>query len=67
MEKHLDDYIRQCSRMKVKAPEEAWLVAYLIDAVTGCILHRVTHHGAQGPVHRVVSAYKDVWGFGGWG
>uniref|UniRef100_A0A0E0KZZ2 ER membrane protein complex subunit 1 n=1 Tax=Oryza punctata TaxID=4537 RepID=A0A0E0KZZ2_ORYPU len=32
------------------APEEAWLVAYLIDAVTGRILHRVTHHGAQGPV-----------------
>ncbi|XP_006654166.1 ER membrane protein complex subunit 1 [Oryza brachyantha] len=37
------------------APEEAWLVAYLIDAVTGRILHRVTHHGAQGPVHAVVS------------
>lgn len=35
------------------APEEAWLVAYLIDAVTGRILHRVTHHGAQGPVHAV--------------
>ncbi|KAG8084795.1 hypothetical protein GUJ93_ZPchr0010g8563 [Zizania palustris] len=37
------------------APEESWLVAYLIDAVTGRILHRVTHHGAQGPVHAVVS------------
>ncbi|XP_024314379.1 ER membrane protein complex subunit 1 isoform X2 [Brachypodium distachyon] len=37
------------------APEEASLVAYLIDAVTGRILHRVTHHGAQGPVHAVVS------------
>ncbi|KAL6865265.1 hypothetical protein ACP4OV_016416 [Aristida adscensionis] len=36
-------------------PEEASLVAYLIDAVTGRILHRVTHHGAQGPVHAVVS------------
>jgi ER membrane protein complex subunit 1 len=34
-------------------PEEASLVAYLIDAVTGRILHRVTHHGAQGPVHAV--------------
>ncbi|KAF6994173.1 hypothetical protein CFC21_010937 [Triticum aestivum] len=37
------------------APEEASLVAYLIDAVSGRILHRVTHHGAQGPVHAVVS------------
>ncbi|XP_066361981.1 uncharacterized protein [Miscanthus floridulus] len=36
-------------------PEEASLVAYLIDAVTGRILHRVTHHGAQGPVHAVLS------------
>ncbi|XP_062179551.1 uncharacterized protein LOC133884219 isoform X2 [Phragmites australis] len=37
------------------SPEEASLVAYLIDAVTGRILHRVTHHGARGPVHAVVS------------
>ncbi|KAJ4794493.1 ER membrane protein complex subunit 1 [Rhynchospora pubera] len=37
------------------APDEAWLVAYLIDTVTGRILHRVTHQGAQGPVHAVVS------------
>ncbi|OAY79607.1 ER membrane protein complex subunit 1 [Ananas comosus] len=36
-------------------PDEASLVAYLIDAVTGRILHRVTHQGAQGPVHAVVS------------
>ncbi|KAH7658285.1 Quinoprotein alcohol dehydrogenase-like protein [Dioscorea alata] len=36
-------------------PEEASLVAYLIDAVTGRILHRVTHQGAQGPIHAVVS------------
>ncbi|XP_020276336.1 ER membrane protein complex subunit 1 [Asparagus officinalis] len=36
-------------------PEEAWLVAYLIDAVTGRVLHRVTHQGAQGPIHAVVS------------
>lgn len=34
-------------------PEESWLVAYLIDTVTGRILHRVTHHGAHGPVHAV--------------
>ncbi|CAO2832417.1 unnamed protein product [Amaranthus hypochondriacus] len=25
-------------------PDEAWLVVYLIDTVTGRILHRVTHH-----------------------
>jgi ER membrane protein complex subunit 1 len=37
-------------------PEEASLVAYLIDAITGRILHRVTHHGAQGPVHAVSTA-----------
>lgn len=34
-------------------PEESWLIAYLIDTVTGRILHRMTHHGAQGPVHAV--------------
>jgi len=31
------------------------LVVYLIDTVTGRILHRVTHHGSQGPVHAVFS------------
>ncbi|KAJ6793419.1 ER membrane protein complex subunit 1 [Iris pallida] len=36
-------------------PEEAWLVIYLIDAVTGRILHRVTHQGAQGPICAVMS------------
>ncbi|CAN6456569.1 unnamed protein product [Victoria cruziana] len=36
-------------------PDEAWLVAYLIDTVTGRILHRVTHLGAQGPVNAVFS------------
>ncbi|KAH7857904.1 hypothetical protein Vadar_017779 [Vaccinium darrowii] len=36
-------------------PEESWLVVYLIDTVTGRILHRVTHHGSQGPVHAVFS------------
>ncbi|XP_074276504.1 uncharacterized protein LOC141600222 [Silene latifolia] len=36
-------------------PEESWLVAYLIDTVTGRVLHRVTHHGAQGPVRAVFS------------
>ncbi|OMO61903.1 Quinonprotein alcohol dehydrogenase-like-superfamily [Corchorus capsularis] len=36
-------------------PEESWLVAYVIDTVTGRILHRVTHHGSQGPVQAVFS------------
>lgn len=36
-------------------PDEAWLVAYLIDTIAGRILHRMTHHGAQGPVHAVSS------------
>ncbi|KAK1550630.1 hypothetical protein Q3G72_022239 [Acer saccharum] len=36
-------------------PEESSLVAYLIDTVSGRILHRMTHHGAQGPVHAVFS------------
>ncbi|CAL0327297.1 unnamed protein product [Lupinus luteus] len=36
-------------------PEEAWLVIYIIDTVTGRILHRMTHHGCQGPVHAVFS------------
>jgi hypothetical protein len=42
------------------APEEASLVAYLIDAVSGRILHRVTHHGAQGPVHAVSFTFYPV-------
>ncbi|XP_057737803.1 uncharacterized protein LOC130955045 [Arachis stenosperma] len=36
-------------------PEEAWLVIYILDTVTGRILHRMTHHGCQGPVHAVFS------------
>ncbi|WCJ29438.1 ER membrane protein complex subunit 1 [Euphorbia peplus] len=36
-------------------PEESSLVAYVIDTITGRILHRVTHHGAHGPVHAVFS------------
>ncbi|KAG8363859.1 hypothetical protein BUALT_Bualt19G0066400 [Buddleja alternifolia] len=35
--------------------DESSLVVYLIDTVTGCILHRMTHHGSQGPVHAVFS------------
>ncbi|KAL2940085.1 ER membrane protein complex subunit 1 [Bienertia sinuspersici] len=36
-------------------PDESWLVVYLIDTITGRILHRVTHHGTQGPVRAVFS------------
>ncbi|KAM7277484.1 hypothetical protein ACFE04_019350 [Oxalis oulophora] len=36
-------------------PDESWLVVYLIDTVTGRILHRMTHYGSQGPVHAVFS------------
>ncbi|GFS44909.1 catalytics [Actinidia rufa] len=36
-------------------PGESWLVVYLIDTVTGRILHRMTHHGARGPVHAILS------------
>jgi len=31
------------------------VVAYLIDSVTGQILHRITHPSMQGPVHAVLS------------
>lgn len=34
-------------------PEESWLTVYLLDTITGRILHRMTHHGSQGPVHAV--------------
>lgn len=44
------------------APEEASLMAYLIDAVSGRILHRVTHHGAQGPVHAVSITWLFIVG-----
>ncbi|KAL3628413.1 hypothetical protein CASFOL_027459 [Castilleja foliolosa] len=36
-------------------PDESSLVVYLIDTVTGRILHRMTHHGSQGPVQAVLS------------
>ncbi|XP_057467683.1 LOW QUALITY PROTEIN: uncharacterized protein LOC130757055 [Actinidia eriantha] len=36
-------------------PEESWLVVYVLDTVTGRILHRMIHHGSQGPVHAVFS------------
>ncbi|XP_021907584.1 ER membrane protein complex subunit 1 isoform X2 [Carica papaya] len=37
------------------SPEESWIIVYIIDTVTGRILHRMTHHGSQGPVHAVFS------------
>ncbi|XP_071704847.1 uncharacterized protein [Rutidosis leptorrhynchoides] len=36
-------------------PDESVLVVYLVDTVTGRILHRMTHIGSQGPVHAVLS------------
>ncbi|CAM6003737.1 unnamed protein product [Sphagnum balticum] len=36
------------------SPEDSTVVAYLIDTVTGRILHRVTHPSMQGPVHAAV-------------
>ncbi|XP_076955641.1 uncharacterized protein LOC143630543 [Bidens hawaiensis] len=36
-------------------PDESVLVVYLVDTVTGRILHRMTHLGSQGPVHAVLS------------
>lgn len=41
-------------------PDEAWVVAYLIDVVTGRLLHRVIHQGAQGPIHAVSGDIKLV-------
>ncbi|CAI9097878.1 OLC1v1034391C2 [Oldenlandia corymbosa var. corymbosa] len=36
-------------------PDESKLVVHLVDTITGRILHRMTHHGSQGPVHAVFS------------
>ena len=41
-------------------PEESTLVVYLIDTIIGCVLHRMTHHGAQGPVHAVSFAIQSA-------
>lgn len=35
------------------SPEENWLVVYVIDTVTGQILHRLRHPSMHGPVHAV--------------
>lgn len=36
-------------------PEDSSLTAYILDTVSGRVLHRVTHGSTQGPVHAVVS------------
>lgn len=36
-------------------PEESWLVAYIIDTVTGRVLHRLIHNNMQGPVYAVMA------------
>ncbi|KAK4348448.1 hypothetical protein RND71_031203 [Anisodus tanguticus] len=36
-------------------PEDSWLFVYLVDTITGRVLHRMSHHGCQGPVHAVFS------------
>lgn len=38
-------------------PEDSTLVAYLIDTVSGRILHRVSHPNMQGPVHAVSNTH----------
>lgn len=39
-------------------PEESIMVAYLIDTVSGRILHRVSHPNMQGPVHAVSNLFQ---------
>lgn len=45
------------------SPEESWLVAYIIDTVTGGIIHRVKHPNMHGPVHAVFSENWVVYHF----
>ncbi len=45
------------------SPEDSTVVAYLIDSVTGQILHCVTHPSMQGPVHVVLSLVFVFFGF----
>lgn len=50
-------------------PEESTMVAYLIDTVTGRILHRVAHPNTQGPVHAVSDSFAgllEIWYFMEW-
>eukprot|EP00271_Cylindrocystis_brebissonii_P014454 TRINITY_DN357_c0_g2_i14.p1 TRINITY_DN357_c0_g2~~TRINITY_DN357_c0_g2_i14.p1 ORF type:complete len:1028 (+),score=203.40 TRINITY_DN357_c0_g2_i14:1032-4115(+) len=37
------------------SPDEAWLTAYVIDTVTGRILHKAVHPGMQAPVQAVMA------------
>lgn len=43
--------------MGAAIPEDSTLVAYLIDTITGRILHRVSHPNMQGPVHAVSNTH----------
>lgn len=43
------------SQVGAVSPEEKTLVVYLVDTVTGRILHRVSHPNMQGLVHAVLS------------
>lgn len=40
------------------SPEESWMFVNVIDTVTGRILYRMIHHGAQGPVHAVSMIFR---------
>lgn len=42
-------------------PEESTMVAYLIDTVSGRILHRVSHPNMQGPVHAVSNISSSLF------
>lgn len=44
-------------------PEESTMVAYLIDTVSGRILHRISHPNMQGPVHAVSNLCSLVSSF----
>ncbi|GMH10806.1 hypothetical protein Nepgr_012647 [Nepenthes gracilis] len=46
---------KAAGRIGSVTPDESWLVVYLINTVTGRILHRMTHLGSQGPVNAVFS------------
>ena len=41
---------RDAGPIGTTVPNEDWLVAYLIDTVTGWILYQVTHQGMEGHV-----------------
>lgn len=44
---------KSSGRVGSATPDESTLFVYVIDTVTGRMLHRMTHHGSQGPVNAV--------------